>query len=278
MKNFWTKIFVILSSAVTVGCSEPFEIPLSNDNIKPVVDGWIFDTDAPHLLLLSRTSEFGSNQFVPITGINAVITEVDPMGNITLQETLTEVSIEDVIEAAYISQNINPGKPGYTYKLDFEYNEKLYSAQSTMPQKVFLDTLNFEFRPGNTFQTEGFFPYITFQDPPGVNNFYLINVFRNDSLFFSANDIRIQSDLLFDGLYRKNRIGVRLRPGDTFRVDFICITRETFTFLSELTDQATGAGTIFDTPPANIQGNISNNGIGLFSAATIDTKTITLPE
>jgi hypothetical protein len=74
------------------------------------------------------------------------------------------------------------------------------------------------------------------------------------------------------------RFGIRLKPGDKFKVDFMCIDRSTFTFLEALIDQASGAGTIFDTPPANVRGNVSNSGIGQFSAATIQSKEITVIE
>jgi len=239
---------------LATGCQKVINIDLNSASPAIVIIGNINDQPGPYTVTLSQTVNFSApNTFPPING--AFVTIADNAGNI---DTLVET-----IQGTYITKRIM-GVAGRTYSLTVTANGQTYTASSTMPQVVKFDTLEIikmanNFRAGDT----AIYPLVGFQDPAGVSNYYRFIVTRNDTVLSRTF---VLDDQFSDGLHIQYPLfyDTSLVSNDSVKVEMQCIDKGTYQYLSTL-DIASGSTYV---TPANPSTNISNNGLGYFSAHT----------
>jgi hypothetical protein len=66
-----------------------------------------------------------------------------------------------------------------------------------------------------------------------------------------------------------------LKPGDLISIEMQCVDKKVSSFYTFLTLMGTGPGG--GTTPNNPPNNISNGSLGLFSAHTVETRSVTIP-
>ena len=113
------------------------------------------------------------------------------------------------------------------------------------------------------------------QEPGNEVNYYLFNFYRNGELMTDTITKKVVSDDKFyngsymngvDVIYINNEhTWETLYPGDEIILQMSGITKEYFDFINQV-QQAGFSIPFFTGPPANVQGNITNNGIGFFAA------------
>jgi hypothetical protein len=137
-----------------------------------------------------------------------------------------------------------------------------------------LDSVSCEFH--RDYGKEGtWFVNLWAQEPGDEVNYYMFDLYRNGILLTdSIQKKEISEDLFFNGNYLSGLTVMyldqsveaqRIVAGDTITLQVSGITKEYFNFI----DQVKRSGfnlPFFSGPPANIQGNISNGGIGFFAA------------
>ncbi len=228
-----------------------------------VIEGSISDEPGPYTVKLSRTVNFSdANTYPPVTGALVIISD-----NTGVTDTLSET-----VSGLYQTHHIS-GTPGNTYTLKVITEDKKYDAVSTMPNKVNLDSIQFDLfkDPDETGITFAVVPL--FFDPVVFGNNY--------RFFFSANgkadkSYQVTNDNIGNGRINQQPFfsdDVKFHEGDTVRVTMLCIDVNTYNYyftLSQISESGPGNGAAPSNPPNNITGN---NALGIFSAYTTQTKT-----
>ncbi len=252
-------VFIIFVSLL--GCKKIIDVNLKNADIKTVITGEVTDRPGPYEVTVSKSASFTSdNDFPPVSGALVTIS-----GN-GVTETLDEKE-----PGKYFTKNI-AGKPGESYTLTVSFDGKTFTASSTMPKAVRLDSLDFVLGRGNDI-----YPVANFQDPAGVHNYYQFIEFVNGKKLGNGRGNSVFDDRLSDGRYITRTLyndSADIKTGVTLKVQMNCIDSAVFAYLNELL-QISGNGGGFSSPaPANPDSNISGGALGYFSANTVTSKTV----
>jgi hypothetical protein len=248
-----------------VSCTKIINVDLNDAPPQLVIEGIVNDV-APATITISKSVVFSSpNIFPAVSG--AVVTIKDDLGN---NYTLPELPGKP---GTYTTAGII-GKPGRTYTMTVNTSGTVYTATSTMPAVVNLDSLKpDEISFGNKL-LKVVVPVYT--DPPGRGNYYQLVQFVNSRFI---KDINPWYDNVNDGgtntrrlIYNDEVDSLNIKKGDTVAVELRCIDKNIFNYMYAMADLNSG-----QTTPANPVSNISGGVLGYFSAHTSRMKKILMP-
>lgn len=258
--------FSLFVAALTffTSCEKVINIDLKNSNPKLVVEGIISDESGllTHRVLLSKSQSFSSDgRNNPVIGATVVIEDVTS----NIIDTLLETK-----PGEYLTQKIL-GIEGHTYNLRAIVDGVAYTASSTMPVAVTIDSSYIQEFPvfGQSFKQ--IIPF--FKDPVGMENYYRFAVQVNDSL---QNRFEAWDDLLSDGKINSRPLNIEnqdlLAQGDTVTIIMNTTEKPMYDFFYTL-DNASGNG----QTPGNPTSNISGDAIGYFGAITVRKRSLIIP-
>jgi hypothetical protein len=256
MKNI--SIFLILISITWAfsSCVKTITPPLNNTT-QLVIEGAVSDTTGPYHVNISKTTDFYSDNVYPtVSGATVVITDVTA----NLIDILTEATPGD-----YITHTIT-GAPGHTYQLKVTLNGTTYTALSTMPQPVLLDSVTVDYSV-----TNNIVPVANYQDPLDPKNYYSYSMQKNG---VHVNRFQTFDDRLSNGRYIRDKLNCdtgTFHHGDLVKVDLVGLDKGAFNFLSQAEAVAFDNSNL--AAPATPTSNITGGCIGYFSAQTVSSKT-----
>jgi hypothetical protein len=274
-RNLLLRIIFVLTFFSTgwflSGCQQVVSIDLNTANPRVVVEGNIKDQPGPYSVFLSMTGSYFDTTLAtpPISHAQVVIT--DNLGN---RDTLKEV-----INGTYQSSTLI-GVSGRTYMLSVKADGKEYMASSSMPTKVFIDSLYALPRHGLGGES-GYDIYVIFKDPPELGNYYRINA-RSSAMIptdsIDGRRYRLFTDKLTNGneMTERIRAGKNVSVGDTITIELRSIDKATYDYFHTLSDILSSDRSPTSLSPANPNSNISGDALGYFAAYTVDTKQIVL--
>ncbi len=258
-----TYISILIPLIILTACTKEIELDLNNSSPQLVIEGNITDQPGPYTVKLSKTVDFNdANTYPPVTGALVIIAD-----NFGVIDTLSEN-----MPGSYQTHSII-GTQGNTYALKVIAEGKQYEAMTTMPDKVNLDSIQFNlsYEPGEDENTYAIVPL--YLDPDGFGNSY--------RFFFTANGVpdhtyQVSNDNIGNGSINQQPFfsdDVKFYEGDTVTVTMLCIDVGTYNYyytLSQISGGGPGGGTTPTNPPNNITGNPA---LGIFSAYTTQLKT-----
>jgi len=242
-----------------LSCTKVINVNLNSTSPDIVIEGNVNDGPGPYQVKLSQTVNFSEpNSFPPVTG--AIVQITDSTTGVT-------DSLSEDIPGTYFTKNLMKGIPGHQYQLYVSTNGHVYTASSTMPMPVMLDTVSFY--SSSVFGETRTNAVANFQDPAGIANYYTFTEFVNGQKVDRTFSF---SDRLSDGKYLHLQLfnDSTINPGDRVRVEMHCVDNAVWKYFNTL-GQAKGNNSQSITP-ANPLSNISNNALGYFSAQTIVEK------
>lgn len=256
-------ILAALSLVITfTACEKVIDVDLNNSDPKMVIEGQLADDGDIGWIALTRSVNFDeSNDFPKVSNAEVIIT--DNEGN---TEMLTEA-----LEGLYVTNSVM-GVPGRTYTVEVTVDGETYTAVSSMPTPIEIDTITFYtgFFPGSKFVD------VTFQDIPGQDNYFLILQYQNGDAI-DQGTFPLGSDRLVDGdpitftfFYEEEE----LAEGDTMAYELYVIDKGVYEYFRTLNQLANAAQS---ASPANPITNFTNNPLGYFSAHSVRKKAIVLP-
>jgi hypothetical protein len=259
-------ILVILAGIGLTGidaCKKVIQVDLNNAAPQIVIEGEVTNGAGPYQVKISKTVNFSAgNSFPPVSGASVQVTD----SNNGLVYIFNETT-----PGLYAANNFT-GVTQHTYQLSVLADGKTYTASSTMPAPVHLDSISFI--QNLDFNNKPAINAVTnFQDPPGVSNYYQFTEFVNS---VQVPDIFVFEDRLSDGKYIRNALyndTARLDVNDTVVVKMYCVDKNIYNYFFTLF-QVSGNNSFQSTSPANPISNISNGALGYFSAHTISLKQI----
>ena len=261
MKSLQIKIFLFFliaaCNAFFLSCQKVIQVDLNSSAPVIVIEGTISDQPGPYQVAISQTVE--PNTFPPVSG--ADVTMSDNLGN---SEVLTETPA-----GTYTSSHMQ-GVPGRTYTLAVLSSGVAYTASSTMPLPVEIDSLSessLSFGRNDSKDVE-----VHFHDPAGTQNFYRFVEIKNS---VRQKNIFLITDRLQDGGEITSTLFAdtdTLLTGDSVSVQLQCIDENVYNYFRTLA-QVLNNSTL-STSPANPPSNLSNGALGYFSAYAVRTKFI----
>lgn len=253
-------LFCLLASS----CQRVINLDLTNAAPQLVIEGNFTTTVAPQMVKISQTVPFSNtNIYPPVSG--ATVTVSNNKGRI--------ITFAEGPPGTYASAQI-AGRPGNTYTLTVQYNGKVYTANSTMPQQVLLDSIDTKQSAFNGKNIKDANVY--YLDPYDQANQYRFVLYVNSTQVnrvFAFDDHFTNGRLVVNELFEND---IDIHSNDTVTVEMQCIDPQVYTYWYSLRQQqAQGPGG--GTTPSNPPSNISNNALGYFSAHTTQTKSIIVP-
>jgi hypothetical protein len=258
------KLILFCASLMVCSCKKVVTLKLNTVPAQIVIEGEITNLPGPYTVSISQTVGFyEDNTFPPVSGASVIIS--DNTNGMT--DSLTELTPGTGIYSTFYMVGI----PGHTYTLSVTSQQKNYTATSTMPMPVPLDSITFSQLSG--FGNKQVDAIANFQDPPGITNYYQFVEFVNGTQI--TKDIFVFDDRLSDGKYINNTLyndTSYLFQGDEVQVNMYCIDENVYNYFYQLI-QSGGTGAFSTTAsPANPTSNISNGSLGYFSAHTVSSK------
>lgn len=266
-----TGIIALFSS-----CTEKIDIDLGTTYTRFVVDGTITTDTMKHKVKLSKSIDYYSQTDVPAVS-DAVVTLSDGSTTITLAEN-------DTVPGMYETPEDYSGVPGKTYTLNIELAEAIngqtsYSASSYLNAVAPIDSINVEYKE----EWKAWELQIYAWDPVSVN-FYMFDVYKNGVwITDTIDEVGISDDKYFNGNFtygaavyyfiEENPDEV-VNPGDSIVLRMAGITEEYYHFVYDvMMETFEFRNPLFSGPPANISTNISNGGMGFFTAYAVSYAT-----
>ena len=159
--------FILLSS-----CKKTVTLNLNTAPSQIVIQGEVTNAAGPYTVTINQTVGFyANNTFPAISG--AVVKISDNLG---VTDSLTETASPGI----YTTHSLQ-GMPGNTYTLSVIAGQQNYTATSTMPMPVTLDSVTFSSTSG--FGKTRISAVANFQDPAGIKNYYQFIEYINGQQF-----------------------------------------------------------------------------------------------
>lgn len=266
--KFRISFLIIFPFLFFSSCQDVIDLEVPDGEVLLVVDGWITDQEGEKQVLLSTTANYFDNTITP---------KVENATVVLFEENAAVDTLIESTSGVYVTNY--QGVVGKTYHIyiqtvsgeEYESNPELLKFVSTIA------AVHAEFREETAFEEEGYYVSIDTEEPLGVGDFYRWKQYVNDTLLNEPFDLLYASDEFVDG----NPIidfDVTTKPlslGDTYRIQQLSISREAFEFFTQLQTQTAFVGSLFDSPPAALQGNMvsvnstDKNVLGYFGVSAV---------
>jgi hypothetical protein len=247
-----TVLILVLCIPILWSCQEEIKLTLDSAAPKPVIYGQITDSTGARVNLSLSGAYYDNNTFTALGADYVVLSD-----NTGAVDTLTEDST-----GYYSSTTIN-GSPGRTYTLKVTISGTEYSATCPMLPAVKPDSLGIR-PPTNPINVDERRIHCFYHDEPGVKNFYLINIIRNDTLL---SNYRIINDNFRDGKQIEQRLGgVSFYKGDKAVILLSNISENVYNYLFELQQVTSGNSFNAVVAPANPDSPFGLSALGYFNA------------
>lgn len=252
----------LLFAFLFTGCEKVVNLQYKGNQSGIVIEGNISNDAGPYFVKITKSIPLSETGLYPPVD-NAIVVISDDAGN---SETLTALG-----NGLYSTADTD-GVEGRTYTLTVQAEAKTYTAQSTMPQRVFFDSIKVEklLVTGDTV----FNLIPVYNDPVSRGNNYRFILTHNSKLI---SQHLVLNDEIKNGLVNTLKLEIdddnlELKTGDSIRVKMQCIDKKValyYTTLALMADSGPGGGTTPNNPP----NNISNGALGIFSAHTMQEQT-----
>ncbi|MVT12626.1 DUF4249 family protein [Chitinophaga sp. ysch24] len=263
MKNIVSILFIGL---LFTGCEKTIDLDYKSNQSRIIIQGNITNGAGPYYVKITKSIPLKDTGSYPVID-DAVVTISDDAGN---SEVLTAGG-----NGTYHT-NALAGVEGRTYTLTVQAGNQTYSAQSTMPKRVPFDSIRVETHIVTGETEYSIIP--VYPDPLTKGNNYRFVLWLNNKLI---NQHLIQNDEVRNGVANSVRLeinddDIEFKPGDSVTLQMQCIDKNVALYyrtLALISDSGPGGGTTPNNPP----NNISNGALGLFSAYTVETKSVVMP-
>jgi hypothetical protein len=261
-------LMAIITATILQACEKVINVDLNEAAPVIVIEGMITDRSGPYQVTISRSGSYFDQPVLPVVS-GAFVT-------ISVSSGLTD-TLKEIRPGLYLTSKLK-GIPGKTYNLKVKADNQEYTASSTMPVHVNLDSLGLaksqfgRFHLGtNEANKEDVDLHCFFFDPP-EKNYYRVNVYINDTL--QTGFYRLYDDQYANGGKTELRVG-HAKEKHTFTIELLSIDRQTFNYFRTLED-IIYSNPIFGSTPANPDPVITNGALGYFGACAVSSRAVTI--
>lgn len=245
-------------------CQKVIDVNLNDSDPQYVINGNVTDQPGPYTVRVSRSANFNNtNNFPAVTGVLVTITDVTAGVTDTLADN----------NDGYYKTKSLTGIPGHLYKLYIKADSREFTATSTMPMPVSLDSVYTEH---SVFNGEDIFAVPVYTDPITQGNWYRVSQTVNH-VPVKGGDVR--DDEVTNGHTAKFPYyydtddasgNPKIHAGDSVFMTLQSIDHDVYEFYRTLQDTQDQNSSSLSNPLTNIKGG----ALGYFSAASQRTKGI----
>lgn len=273
MKKYFFYILLCLSS---LACTEKIDLELASlDERILIVDAAITNLARPDSIILSYTSNYYQGGDPPFESNARVSISVND------SEYVFTPSVEK--PGYYIRPSNFTPQINNLYTLNIEVDGKNYTATSFMHEVPAIDSIGQRrLDEDRTIGGGEIELTISFQDPPGMRNYYLYRQSVNDTFYFENlldyavlfDDFILQgqyAELIPFGLFEFNK-------GDTVELFAHSMDKQSYEIYNALLAESEFKGGFFDAPSSNVPSNLNNGAKGLFVVHDVKSRKIIINE
>ncbi len=273
MKNILAILFI---SSLLFSCTEKIQLDLATlEEPFLIVDATIDDRPSADTIILNYSSNYYA-------------------GGLPEAETTAQVSVSfndstytfvhlDQKPGYYISPANFLPRPNFNYKLEIEAKGKSYRGESYMYPVPTIDSIGQKRLDDDITLGGGEIEItISFQEPPGIRNYYLFRESVNDTFYYeNLNEYgSVFDDFILDGQYADLiPYGIfEYLIGDTIEIFAHSMDETAYEIYNALLTESEFKGGFFDSPSNNVPSNIAGGAKGLFVAHAINSRKIVITE
>ncbi len=308
MKYLKYNLFILVLH-LCLGCEKKLELNLQASNPKLVIEGAIATGNFPALVL---TQSVGFGAAIDISKVKFISNAQLQLTDLTINKTiqLREYNLDTVFNnqqfklIVYTIDFANPdhlnfkGQTKHEYKLQINYENKVYEAFTGIPKGVRPDSLWLE---KSQLSDTTFLCRIMWKDPDTIGNYhrYETSILRKNkkmglnegwlSSFISVFDDKVNNgarlpvfiEMGYEKVIDLSSAASRnlleqyrtIYKGDTVLLRFSGIDYNTYNYWTTLEYSRNSTGNPFSSP-TKVKGNITNDGIGIFGGYDPHVDTI----
>jgi len=242
-------------------CEEVIVLDLEKAEKRVIIQAQLDATAMTATVSLTKSNGFYETT-VPETISNANISLTSDDGQ--------SYSFSESEAGVYVANDVL-ATPEQTFTISVESENETYTASTTTPYPVVLDSLSSDIIV-SPFGGEEFISVSAhWLDLAEIQNFYRIRTFINDTLL--ADTYNLITDDFTDGEEMNSFIRNAFDEDDEVLVKLLNIDKKYYDYFFELSSVGGGSG---DVTPFNPQGNFDNNALGFFGIYFVSEATISL--
>ena len=256
--------FILLLLTLSVySCTEKIQLELDEGETHIVIEAAVSNSIRNQVVRITRSSPYYDS--LPAQPVSGAIVTISDSSNI--------YNLVEIQSGVYVTSIIFGGIPGQQYELTVEIDGQYFEASSVMPRVPTIDSIRFI---ADDEDSQLFHIGLFAQENPLPGDFYFWGVFKD--FIYQSNNITMlnyASDELINGSYfNGNSVqSVNSGLGNKITLQMASIPKDYFNYSVSVLKETVYNGGIFETAPANIQGNISNGALGFFFAYSETFKT-----
>jgi hypothetical protein len=272
-KIMQTKIsfFILLSLFVFTSCQDVIDLDVPDGEVQLVVDGWLTNQVGEKQVLLATTANYFENTEPPrVTGALVILNN----------ENGAVDTLEEKEAGVYVTTHVGVIGEVYHIYIRTAAGEEYRSNPETLRSVPAISAIYATFKEETVFEDEGYYVSIDTEEPLGVGDYYRWKQYVNEEYLNEPFDLLYASDEFVDG---NPIIGfeVTIDPlalGDHYRIQQMSISKQAYEFFFQLQNQTAYIGSLFDSPPAALKGNIVNvdpagkKALGYFGVSAVSEK------
>jgi hypothetical protein len=290
-------VYIFLLSLALISCEKEITVDMPTPENKIVVEAAIEEGQYAWAFITKTAAYFAPVDSAIIMNLivkNAVVVVSDGVQTDTMHLSLDPYTFPYL---KYVGSKIK-GQAGHAYSLTVIVDGKTYSAQTTIPRAVMLDSL--KFKPDVNQDTLGFI-WLYLKDPDTLGNYYraFTKILGKDSVFLhpypSVSDDRFFNgqkaeyqlfrgrNPLEDNAYNDQGLdsaGVArwyFRAGETVVVKIAQIDAQHYRFWYSMEQQFMTDGNPFATP-TSLKTNFVGGAIGVWGGYGVFIDTLKIPK
>lgn len=252
---------MLVSAMLLLSCKKVIQIDFENAAQQLVIEGNVTNNTSTQMVKITKSVAItDASNFPALSGATVTISSNDNI-----------YPLKEVSAGNYAITSLK-GQPGRTYQLNINYNGQTYTATSTMPSQVKLDSVGLETTSvvGKEYKTVA----VAYTDPAAETNYYRFLLTVNSKV---SDNYFIYTDQLTNGRTVSRNLrdtDLNLEKGDVAVIEMQCIDQNIYQYWNGLSQNQNRGGA--STTPANPVSNISNSALGYFSAHTVERVQLTV--
>jgi|WetSurMetagenome_2_1015567.scaffolds.fasta_scaffold11206_3 hypothetical protein len=269
----------ILSVALLLqSCEETMNVKFSEEGTRKLtVEGSITTDTIPHRVVLSWSSDFfSSDPQEMVSKADLVITDGEKSFKLT-----------ETIPGVYFTDPTVYGEKDKTYTLNIKLEDgSVYSANDRVNSLPEVDSVTVSdtslYMGPDKGDVSGYAILYYGQEKPDPGDFYLWNLYINDTIFNKYYwNSTFTDDKFVNGSYIHDFMVYFIENADlkkdtnTIVLETLSISKNYYNFLLDSNQETVWRGSPWDVPPANINSNVEK-GAGFFKASEVKRNKIVL--
>lgn len=260
-KVFITFLLTVISVLLTSCFQDVIDIDLPVSGRQVVIEAVLTDQSEYQYVRVSTPGDYYKNGIEkPLSGAIVIIRS----------ETNSDILYEEVEPGLYRAENFK-GEPGIIYHLNVNVDGKVFTASSKMPEPVSMDSI--KLKQTTSYNRYFYKLHCYFMDKKDEENYLWFKYYLNDKQLNTT--AYLYNDRNSDGqkIEYDDFNGVYLGQQDRLRLEVIALDRNAYNYIYSLfgyqSEMDIDLPELFPSNSYNPNTNISNDGLGYFSACAV---------